>query len=465
MEKEEELEIDVILAEVNDSIQATVDDMLAEGEEASGMSTEAHKEEKKPKKHKVLRWIAKGILIVIALLVIVVTVFVGSIVLTSDSKVEMIAKFASNPIGNYIIQLLGSQIYEENIHKNDIDDSKIIVNEPEEKKPESSVLSEKYTTFALFGIESYDEVFDNATHSDSIMIVSINKETKEVNLSSVYRDTCLSIVNRDGGDEDYFSKVNAAYFVGGALSAINTLNVNLDLHITDYATINWGGVATVIDALGGVDINLTEDEVYQLNYHMGATASGIGEAIDYVESAGWNHLNGVQATTYCRIRKTAFYDPDTGEEINDDFGRAARQQYMIKLLIQKAKNANLSQLLNLVRALFGTGNKGEQIFATSLTLQEVLELVPVLMDFELGGTYGFPETKLTPTVDGASLVVPADLAYNVELLHEFLYPDISYSLSGTVWTISEELAYYTDVPRIERREKEDSEDDMDGINE
>lgn len=468
MEKEEELEVEVLLAEIDDSMEAEIDDMLSDEEEESETDTEPGKR-KKQKKHSKLYWITRGILIAIELLILVLVIFVGSIVLTSDSKTEMIAKFASHPIGSYVIQLIGSQAYEDKIHVNKIDKSEIITNSrQEEETPESSVLSEKYTTFALFGIESYEETFDSATHSDSIMIVTINKETKEVNISSVYRDTFLSIVNREGGEEDYLDKVNSAYFLGGALSAINTLNVNLDLHITDYATINWGGVSKVIDALGGIDINLTEDEVEQLNYHMGATAQGAGEEAKRVENAGWNHLDGVQATTYCRIRKVAFYNPDTGEEINDDYGRAARQQYVIKLLIQKAKNANLSQLLNLVRALFGTGNKGEQIFATSLTLQEVLELVPVLLDFELGGTYGFPETKLTPTIDGASLVVPADLAYNVELLHEFLYPDVDYSISGVVWGISEEIRNYTDVPRIERIEEEESPEedaDSDEINE
>ena len=125
-----------------------------------------------------------------------------------------------------------------------------------------------YYTVALFGIDSRDDKMDAGVNSDSIIIVSINQDTGKIVMSSIYRDTWLNIPDDDGSSSERFRKINSAFCTGGAKAAINTLNTNLDLNISDYITINFEGLATIIDMLGGIDISITEDERYYINHYM-----------------------------------------------------------------------------------------------------------------------------------------------------------------------------------------------------
>lgn len=110
------------------------------------------------------------------------------------------------------------------------------------------------------------------------------------------------------------------------------------MDIQDYVTVNFAGVAEIIDKLGGITVNLTDDELSQLNFHLLGTANAMGKYATPVKKSGKNiKLNGLQATTYCRIRKATFYDPDTGDRVSDDFGRAARQRSVMMKLVEKGK--------------------------------------------------------------------------------------------------------------------------------
>ncbi|MDE7184008.1 MAG: LCP family protein, partial [Lachnospiraceae bacterium] len=111
-----------------------------------------------------------------------------------------------------------------------------------------------YRNIALFGVDSRDQELDKNTRTDVIMIASINQDTKKVKLISVYRDTWLNMTN------DKYSKANAAYAKGGSKQAIGMLNMNLDLDITDFVTVGFEAVIKTVDAVGGVEINVTEEE-------------------------------------------------------------------------------------------------------------------------------------------------------------------------------------------------------------
>ena len=134
-----------------------------------------------------------------------------------------------------------------------LDESKIVTNVT---APQMS----GYTTYALFGIDqrSKNAALD-AQNSDTIIIASINNDTKEVKLASVYRDTLLDIGN------DTYTKANAAYAYGGPEQAISMLNTMLDLKITDYVTVNFNAMVAAIDALGGLDIPLSYAEMVFMN--------------------------------------------------------------------------------------------------------------------------------------------------------------------------------------------------------
>lgn len=295
-----------------------------------------------------------------------------------------------------------------------------------------------YYTVALFGIDARDGKMDAGVNSDSIIIVSINQDTGKIVLSSIYRDTWLNIPNDDGSSSKRFRKINSAFCTGGAKAAINTLNTNFDLDISDYITINFEGLATIIDMLGGIDINITEDERYYINYYMDENMDITGMKSSYVKKSGQVHLDGLQATAFCRIRYCSFTDP-SGNKYTDDLGRTARQRYVLSLLVAKAKEAGVSKLLDIAEHVF---SKDANFIRTSIEYDLMMDMIPTFIDFELGEskgfpfTYDFPESSLT---NGESAIAIGGLKYNVSKLHEFLYNDTDYKPSKHVEGLDEKL--------------------------
>ena len=129
----------------------------------------------------------------------------------------------------------------------------------------SSKLS-KYRNIAIFGVDSREDDYGKGNRSDCIIIASINNETKEVRLISVYRDTYVKI---EGHGLD---KITHAYSYGEAPLAINTLNTNLDLNISEFVTVNFDSVSDAVDELGGVTINVENSEIKYINDYIDATA-------------------------------------------------------------------------------------------------------------------------------------------------------------------------------------------------
>ena len=295
-----------------------------------------------------------------------------------------------------------------------------------------------FYTVALFGIDARDGKMDAGVNSDSIIIVSINQDTGKIVLSSIYRDTWLNIPNNDGSSSDRFRKINSAFCTGGAKAAINTLNTNLDLDISDYITINFEGLATIIDMLGGIDINITEDERYYINHYMDENMAVTGIKSSYVKKSGQVHLDGLQATAFCRIRYCSFTDPN-GNKYTDDLGRTARHRYVLSLLVAKAKAAGVSKLLDIAEYVF---SEDANLIRTSIEYDLMMEMIPAFIDYELGETKGFPFTYDFPKsslTNGESAIAVGGLVYNVSKLHEFLYGDKNYKPSDHVEQLDEKL--------------------------
>lgn len=283
--------------------------------------------------------------------------------------------------------------------------------------------NENYRTIALFGVDSRYGELGKGTLSDTILVASINEKTKEVKLVSIFRDTYLNLGN------DSYGKANAAYSKGGPKQAINMLNMNLDLYITDYATVGFKGLVDTIDALGGVEIEVDESEISHLNNYQIGTAEALGVTnITKVTSTGYQTLNGLQATSYCRIRYTA----------GDDFKRAERQREVIQAIAEKAKKANVATLNKIADSTF------EQV-ATSLTLNEILGLLGDASNYTITENTGFPfeEYRSTGKVKRQSIVMPVDLINNVKELHKFLYGEESYEPTQSVKEYSARISQDT----------------------
>lgn len=276
-----------------------------------------------------------------------------------------------------------------------------------------------YTNIALFGIDTRDSgMVDDGVRSDSIIICSINNDTQEVKLVSVYRDTYLELCN----NSQSYEKAAHAYAYGGAQGAVNMLNKNLDLNITDYVAVNFTALTEAIDALGGLDIELKESELFKLNQCIDEQYGVNGIYSDHVTETGIVHLNGVQATAYSRIRST-----DEG-----DITRTWRQRTVISKMIEAAKSAGITKLMDCINVVVDD-------VASSFTKDEIMDLAKSCFNYQLSTTTGFPFTISSPTMNGVSYVVACDLQTNVTALHQFLFEDDSYSPSSTVQNISQNV--------------------------
>ena len=284
---------------------------------------------KQLKKLKIFRRIMTTLEVIFGIIFISVAV----VMFVPGVKTELVKAAATTSIGKKFISWMGSKAYADSVLDKNFNSKNLKTNKLKYN------YSQEYTNFVLFGVDSREGEVDTS-NSDSILIVSIHNTTKEVKMVSVYRDTMLGICDKTGTINQYF-KVNSAYSYGGPEGAINTLNLNLDLDLKDYVTVNFGGVADIITKLGGITVNLTDDELAQLNHHLKSTISSTGQYAPQVAHSGKNiKLNGIQATTYCRIRKATFYDPKTGEPVSDDFGRAARQRSVMEKLVEAYSKAN-----------------------------------------------------------------------------------------------------------------------------
>lgn len=270
-----------------------------------------------------------------------------------------------------------------------------------------------YWNIAVFGVDSRDGGLEKGALADVQMLASINKKTGEIRLVSVYRDTYVQI-NEDGD----FHKINEAYFKGGHKQALETLKRNLDVDVDDYATFNWKAVADAINILGGVDLEITESEFAYINSFITATVESTGIGSFHLEHAGLNHLDGVQAVAYSRLRL-----------MDTDYNRTERQRKVVSLALEKAKQADFATLSSLAGVVLSE-------ISTSIGLEDVIPLAKDVNHYYLGQTGGFPFAKTTAMVGKLDCVIPMTLESNVVFLHQFLFDREGYQPSASVKKIS-----------------------------
>ncbi len=282
---------------------------------------------------------------------------------------------------------------------------------------------EGYTNIALFGLDNRSKNSYDTGNSDVIMIASINNKTKDVKLVSVYRDTYLSV-----GDGRY-RKANASYANGGAKQAVQMLNSNLDLDIQDYVCVDWAALVEVIDALGGLDLEITQGEMQQINKYKWEVDKATGLSTPDVTQYGRVHLDGTQATTYARIRKLQ----------GDDFKRASRQRIVLQAILEKAKQADIGTLTSICNSVVDD-------ISTTLTISQILSLAKDVKSYKIASTTGFPFELTTKNMSvTGDTVIPADLATNVTELHKYMFEDTAYVPSQTVQAISDTIVNNTGI--------------------
>ena len=277
-----------------------------------------------------------------------------------------------------------------------------------------------YYTVAVFGVDSRDGNVGKGALSDVNLIARVDMATGEIKLVSIYRDTYTQI-DKDGN----YHKFNEAYFRGGPEQAIWALENNTDVKVDDYVTFNWKAVVDAINILGGVDIDITDAEFKYINAYITETVNSTGVGSVQLQHAGMNHLDGVQAVAYARLRK-----------MDSDYTRTERQRKVISLALDKAKNADFSVLNNiLVTVLPQT--------STSVGISDILPFAKDINKYYIGETAGFPFDKKGQNVGKLDAVIPVTWESNDIALHEFLYPGESYTPSKLVKEISAHVAERT----------------------
>ena len=304
----------------------------------------------------------------------------------------------------------------------EIKEEDIVINEEVVNSTTTSVNTQGYRVVALFGVDARNGALGKGTRTDTIMLACINENTKEIKLVSIFRDTYLNLGN------DSYGKANGAYAKGGPKQAISMLNMNMDLQITDYVTVGFAGLVDTIDELGGVEIEVDDAEITHLNNYQIGTSEALDRSYTKVTSTGLQTLDGMQATSYCRIRYTA----------GDDFKRAERQREVIQAIADKAKEADIATLNNIA-------NKAFNQVATSLELSEILGLLGDVSEYKIVASDGFPfeQYRTTGTVGKASCVIPTDLETNVKELHKFLFGTENYEPSSSVKEYSQRISQDT----------------------
>lgn len=248
----------------------------------------------------------------------------------------------------------------------------------------------------LFGVDS--RTADYSGRTDSIIIATIDKNAKVVKLSSIMRDLYVKI-----GSTSSMSRVNAAYALGGPELALKTLNNNFGLDLKYYAIIDFKAFQSLVDKVGGVDLNVKDYEVDEINYYI---KSVNGSKATLLKGPGFQHLNGQQALSYARIRKVG----------NGDYERTERQRLVLKSIAEKAKQQNiikLPQLLTTLASYVQTNmplNKIISLGVTAYKFNSSIETLRIPVD-------GYFEPQ---SVNGASVLVP-DISANAQFIKEFIY--------------------------------------------
>lgn len=270
-----------------------------------------------------------------------------------------------------------------------------------------------YINIMVFGVDSRDNELTSNTRSDSMILVSINKSNSDIRLISFYRD-CYVRVDGHG-----YTKLTHAYSYGGPELAINTINQNFDLDVTNFVTVNFSALTNVIDALGGVEIDITEEEIDLVNSYTRDVARINNTKANKITKAGKQILDGTQATAYCRVRYTA----------GGDFTRAQRQRTVLYAIADRAKHSNPIALLKVIQEMM------PQIY-TSLHTKDLFSLCLRALSFEIKKDTGYPFDSEFHTVNDMSVVVPETVESNVIKLHQFLFRTKNYTPSDNLMQIS-----------------------------
>lgn len=295
------------------------------------------------------------------------------------------------------------------MQKENIDTTAVGINEETKQELKG------YRNIALLGIDSRADDYGLGNRSDCMMIASINQETNEIKLISVYRDTYVYVMENGTKRLD---KITHAYSYGGAQNTLKSLNEAMDLNITEFVTVNFDAVIAAVDSLGGVYIDIDESEIKYVNDYIDATSESSGVKSSHITHSGRQKLDGVQAVSYTRVRYTA----------GGDYKRTERMRTVVEAMLSKAKTLNVGQLNSFADTILPK-------IRTNISTSEIWGLIPKLASFKVTESIGWPYDTKGITLD-RWYGVPVTLKSNVEILHKEAFEQEDYEASDTVKEMS-----------------------------
>lgn len=283
-----------------------------------------------------------------------------------------------------------------------------------------------YQNILLVGVDARRGELETNSRADAIIIISINKETGDFRLISVYRDTMLDLEETDGAH--VLDKVTHSYVYGGAVSTIRTLNRNMDLNIKEYVKVNWYSVADFVDAMGGLTLNIKDYEVSEINKFIKNTNKTLEGDTTQLTGPGKQVLNGVQTVTYCRIRKVG----------NGDYERTERMRNTIKAAFAKAKTMKIKELSSVM-------DKTLPEVTTSISPKSMFWMLYDATKYEMKKSTGWPYETTGAMVNGVWYGPPVNLSKNVIELHKKVFKQADYEPTDRVNAISDAIILKTGV--------------------
>ena len=273
-----------------------------------------------------------------------------------------------------------------------------------------------YRNIALFGIDARKDTFSKGYRSDCIMILSLNEQTKEAKIMSLYRDSYLDI------DEYGLDKVTHAYSYGGPKLALSTLNKNLDLNITEFVAVNFDTVRTVVDKVGGINMHITKEETKYINGYIDELNRIYKTNTKHITKEGDYKLNGIQALSYARIRYTE----------GGDYKRTERMRDVLNLVFEKVKHLSIPELNDLADEILPH-------VSTNITENEIMAMIPQVASINITDNFGFPYHKKGQMINKVYYSVPTSLEDDVKELHKQLFNEDNYTPSKTVKSIDKKI--------------------------
>lgn len=275
-----------------------------------------------------------------------------------------------------------------------------------------------YINFLIMGIDSRDMNDFKDSRTDALILVSLEEKTNKVKLTSIYRDTMLKM-----GDTDKYDKITHAFAYDGPANTVKSINQSMDLNVDKFVVINWKTVVDMVNAAGGVTLDIEDYEIDEMNRCTEETASVVGSG-EYkpITSPGKQTVDGYQAVGYGRMRYG----------VGDDIKRTERMRTVIESLLTKLKKSSPNKIDKVLKTTM-------PLIKTNINKSDIFSLATRIPKFKVTKSESFPYNYTGGMIDGVYYLVPNTLRESVVELHKKVFGQKGYKPSQKVRRISEKI--------------------------